>query len=169
MRCFISIDFPVEKKAKKLIEELSGMRGVKCVATLHLTLNFLGEVDDIEPAKKAMDELGSYRRFNAELRGIGAFPNEKNVRVIWLGVKDDGTSASIAEKLCNDLKNCDKPFVPHATLARVKHGGDNCREFIKEHRDETIGVYEVNSIFLKKSTLAPGGPIYENLYEVKLH
>ncbi len=168
MRCFISIDFPLEEKAKKLIEELSRMKGVKCVATLHLTLNFLGEIEDIEPAKEAMDAL-EYRRFNAELRGTGAFPNEENARVIWLGVKDDGTSASIAEKLCSDLKNCDKPFMPHVTLARVKHGNNDCREFIKEHRDETIGVYEVNSIFLKKSTLTPGGPIYENLYEVKLH
>lgn len=170
MRCFISIDFPLEEKAKKLIEELSRMNGVKCVATLHLTLNFLGEVEDIGPAKEAMDAL-EYRKFNAELKGTGAFPNERNARVIWLGVKDDGTSASIAEKLCSDLKNCDKPFVPHVTLARVKHGCDKNKihEFIKEHRDDAIGIYEVSSIFLKKSTLTPGGPIYENLYEVKLY
>ncbi len=170
MRCFIAIDFPAEEKAKTLLEELGKIKGTKCVSSLHLTLNFIGEIEDVERAKSAIEELRGQKKFRAELKGVGAFPDEKKPRVVWLGVEDDNVSAAIAEKLCKVLKNCDKTFLPHITLARVKYEGDREKisNFIERHKSEYIGSYEVTRIYLKKSTLTQKGPIYENLYELEL-
>jgi len=171
VRCFIAIDFPLDRRARELLEELGGIRGTKCVNALHMTLNFLGDVDDTERARYAMEGLREHNRFRAELRGVGAFPNERNARVVWLGVEDDGTSAAMAEELCAVLKNCDRPFMPHVTLARVRPDNDRAgmREFINDHRSESVGSYEVDRVCLKRSDLTPAGPVYEDLYDIRLH
>jgi len=170
MRCFIAFDFPMEKKAESLLNELRANRDMKCVSALHLTINFLGEIANTERAVEAMNGLKKYTRFTARLGGVGAFPDEKRARVIWLGVSDNGTSTRMAEDLCKELKNCDRPFVPHITLARVREGGDRAtaQDFVIKHKDVEAGTYEAQKVFLKKSTLTPAGPIYENVYEIEL-
>lgn len=170
MRCFIAFDFPMEKKAESLLNELRANRDMKCVSALHLTINFLGEIANTERAVEAMNGLKKYTRFTAHLGSVGAFPDEKRARVIWLGVSDNGTSTKMAEYLCKELKNCDRPFVPHITLARVREGGDRAtaQDFVIKHKDVEIGTYEAQKVFLKKSTLTPAGPIYENVYEIEL-
>jgi 2'-5' RNA ligase len=160
----------MEKKAESLLNELRANRDMKCVSALHLTINFLGEIANTERAVEAMNGLKKYTRFTAHLGSVGAFPDEKRARVIWLGVSDNGTSTKMAEYLCKELKNCDRPFVPHITLARVREGGDRAtaQDFVIKHKDVEIGTYEAQKVFLKKSTLTPAGPIYENVYEIEL-
>jgi len=161
---------PYGKKAESLLNELRANRDMKCVSALHLTINFLGEIANTERAVEAMNGLKKYTRFTARLGGVGAFPDEKRARVIWLGVSDNGTSTRMAEDLCKELKNCDRPFVPHITLARVREGGDRAtaQDFVIKHKDVEAGTYEAQKVFLKKSTLTPAGPIYENVYEIEL-
>jgi len=165
MRCFISIDFPAEDKTRKLLGEIGNIKGIKRVNSLHLTLKFLGEIDseEAEKTEATMKKLEKYAKFNVKLHGIGAFPNENYIRVIWIGVSD-----SVVEKMAEDLDS--KRFAPHVTVARVKNAREKEKivDLIKRYKNTDFGEYTVDRVFLKKSTLTPDGPIYEDLYEVKL-
>jgi 2'-5' RNA ligase len=165
MRCFISIDFPVEDNTGKLLGELGTISGIKKVNSLHLTLKFLGEInsEEAEKTEATMKKLEKYPKFNVKLHGIGAFPNENYIRVIWIGVSD-----SVVEKMARDLDS--KRFAPHVTVARVKNAREKEKivDLIKRYKNTDFGEYTVDGVFLKKSTLTPDGPIYEDLYEVKL-
>src|SRR5690242_10763183 len=56
---------------------------------LHLTLKFLGEGDESRVAALivAADRVAAaHRPFEMDLGGVGAFPNFRRPRVVWLGV-----------------------------------------------------------------------------------
>lgn len=95
---------------------------------LHLTVKFLGEQPD-DLATRLADALRSVgernRTIEAEIGGIGAFPNFRRPRVVWIGV----TPEPKLELLHHDVEStCEtlgipvdgKPFRPHLTLGRVK-------------------------------------------------
>ncbi len=95
---------------------------------LHLTVKFLGEQPDdfAQSLADAMRGVGERNRtIDAEVGGIGAFPNFRRPRVVWIGV----TPEPKLELLHHDVEStCEslgipvdgKPFRPHLTLARVK-------------------------------------------------
>jgi RNA 2',3'-cyclic 3'-phosphodiesterase len=97
---------------------------------LHLTLKFLGDqpetlVTGLAPVIDAA--AGRSRVMDLSLGGIGAFPNFRRPRVVWLGVTPDPK----LELLHNDVEvACEKlglsvegrPFRPHVTLGRVESG-----------------------------------------------
>ena len=96
---------------------------------LHLTLKFLGEqsedrLDDIEAAIAGV--AGRHRELIMMLGGVGAFPNFRRARVVWLGVAQEPRlellhhDIEVAyEKLGFEVEG--RPFRPHLTLARIKH------------------------------------------------
>lgn len=95
---------------------------------LHLTLKFLGECDESRLAAliAGADRVAAaHRAFEMELGGVGAFPNFRRPRVVWLGV----SSEPRLELLHHDVELAaadvgyeveGRPFRPHVTLARVR-------------------------------------------------
>jgi len=95
---------------------------------LHLTLKFLGDQPDtaVAPLRATMDDVVErHRSFAMRLTGIGAFPNFRRARVVWMGVEHEPR----LELLHHDIElACERhgfelegrPFRPHLTLARVK-------------------------------------------------
>lgn len=146
---------------------------------LHLTLKFLGEQppDVAQRLADAMD--GVARRhggFDMRVRRVGAFPNFRRARVVWLGVDPDPR----LELLHHDVETaCDalgfelegKPFRPHVTLARLRArpAEDAMRVFARAARrvafDERI---TVESIDLMESRTGPDGSTYERLHASRL-
>jgi 2'-5' RNA ligase len=59
----------------------------------------------------------------------------------------------------------DRKFSTHLTIGRMKSGKNKnqVKSTIEEFEDIEIGEMEVTQISLKKSTLTPQGPIYEDL------
>jgi len=95
VRTFVAVHFPdeVTRRLESLIEELRGAHaGVRWVSAhnLHLTLKFLGEVDeaDLEPlmASLALVNIGR-ESLSGALGELGAFPNFNRPRVIWVGLE----------------------------------------------------------------------------------
>ncbi len=96
LRAFIAIELPVglQKAISQVVERLqfpAGKSAVRwvTVSNIHLTLKFLGEVAPtslgvIEESLKT--ETALHPDFRMEAGGLGAFPNIKRPRVIWLGV-----------------------------------------------------------------------------------
>ncbi len=97
-------------------------------ARLHLTLKFLGEQppESATGIARAMDGVATrHRRFVMRLGGIGAFPNFRRPRVVWMGVTPDPRLELLhhdVEEACASL-GFDvegRAFRPHLTLARVR-------------------------------------------------
>jgi RNA 2',3'-cyclic 3'-phosphodiesterase len=146
---------------------------------LHLTMKFLGDVPDERlPAVVGMVDgvARAHRAFSMELGGLGAFPNFRLARVVWLGVEQDAR----LELLHHDLELAGereafevegRAFRPHVTLARMKASLDaeRARRFAGVARavDFTATV-EVAEITLFESTLAPAGARYRRIHAATL-
>jgi 2'-5' RNA ligase len=183
MRTFIALELTDEVKS-----ELSRAQGalkeagadVKWVKTenIHLTLKFLGNIDDdkLEQIKKALDEIaGAFRPFEASLFKLGAFPTLDRPRVIWAGIdKGCAETEAIAKSVEESLEKLgfpkeDRSYSAHLTIGLVKSGKikaalkEKLLKFSVEPR-----AWPVDNITLFQSTLTPKGPIYTPLYLAKL-
>src|SRR5438067_428931 len=94
IRTFIGVD-PGEEIRQQLVAVQQNLGretpDVKWVEreNLHVTLLFLGEVDDRElPAVCRAVEKGtsSQKVFNLAVEGIGCFPNPRRPRTVWAGI-----------------------------------------------------------------------------------
>ncbi|HEX7555217.1 MAG TPA: RNA 2',3'-cyclic phosphodiesterase, partial [Leptolinea sp.] len=135
MRTFIAIPFQKNTLDRlALIQKnlQSGIReGVSWVnpMSVHLTLKFLGEVDEptIIKINQELEEVGrSTTEFNVTCGGIGCFPNDRHPKVIWFGVLADSQLWELqkqVENFCFDLgfPREERKFSPHLTLGRVKN------------------------------------------------
>lgn len=100
-------------------------------ADLHLTLAFLGEVDDdrllglCKAVAEAVADLRPIDRLG--IAGLGVFPNAERPRVMWAGVEGPGLAAlgalhrRVVEAAAGAGHPVDDPrFNPHVTLAMLK-------------------------------------------------
>jgi len=93
-RGFIAIDIDPFPKLLEIEREIkiSGAN-VKCVEpeNIHLTIKFLGDTDEslIDRIKDIMnDSVKNMEPFEIQLKGAGVFPNERYIKVIWIGIKN---------------------------------------------------------------------------------
>jgi len=176
MRLFVAVDLDDELRDKlyQIESILRKYRGLKAVEkrNIHFTLKFLGEVPDsrVDTVKEGLSKV-IMQPFRAHLKGVGFFPNQNHIRVVWVGVDEGSSEMSRLAMAINDkMKNLgfkgEKEFVPHATVARVKRMTPEERKgLLKElqHLEDDFGWMEVRDFRLKKSTLTPKGPIYEDI------
>ncbi len=98
---------------------------------LHITVWFLGEIpaDRLEAVEVQVRAAArSIDPFCLRLSRLGAFPHEREPRVIWAGLRPDAGLAAcqylhtvLAQNLAEQgFRGGDKPFSPHITLARVR-------------------------------------------------
>jgi RNA 2',3'-cyclic 3'-phosphodiesterase len=141
---------------------------------LHLTLKFLGDqtderAEELRPVLQAV--AGRHRTLAMTLGGIGAFPNFRRARVVWLGVEQDPRLELLhhdVEVACEALKFEveGRPFRPHLTLARVRDPlvEDRARALSREaKRIKYHTEFVVHSIDLMRSDLSADGPSYTTL------
>ena len=175
MRLFIAIDIPKEIKDKlyDLQKQIGGdLAKINWVhkKNLHLTLKFLGEVPEsrLEEIKERL-RIIKLKSFEVELNNLGVFPNENNIRVIWVDLKSEHIyelQIKIDQELL-DLFSKDTRFQSHLTLGRVKFVKN--KEELKEKLKLKIdGWFIVKEFKLIKSSLTREGPIYETIEEYKL-
>ena len=139
---------------------------------LHLTLRFIGEVpqETVEGIKRALEGL-EFEPFTVRFAGLGAFPDARRPRVIWIGVAEGGQelaelSAKVNRALSKlKLPNPEEEFTPHLTVARVKGGVGSLPKLLQEAAQVEIGAMRVDRVRLKRSTLTSRGPIYQTIYE----
>lgn len=96
---------------------------------IHLTLAFLGELDDeqLASAEQAAEIAAQQSRlFSYRLSHLGVFGSQRSPRVIWMGIDEPtGALTSVHRALQQTLvargfEIDTRPFSPHLTLARVK-------------------------------------------------
>lgn len=173
MRCFIAINLPsnVKDYLYDLCKEITS-NNIKVnwihKKNLHLTLKFIGEVEDsrVNEIKDRLNHI-EYEKFSLNLDTVGVFPNNNFIRIIWIGVNPEEKVIELQKKIDSsllDLFSKDQRFDAHLTIGRVKNT-KNKEEFIKKIKDIKIEKiqFEVNEFKLMKSTLTKDGPIYEEV------
>lgn len=133
-RTFIAIELPSATRAHlageiaRLGRALPGVRWAD-PAGLHLTLAFLGELDDarLAEAHSATREAAlTVAPFALRIGGLGTFGPPGAPRVVWAGVTGDLRAlARLHEALAAALERRGfardaRPFAPHLTLARLR-------------------------------------------------
>lgn len=146
---------------------------------LHLTMKFLGDVD--ESAAAALQAVATsvaarHRPFDMRLQDVSAFPNFRRARVVWIGVENEPR----LELLHHDLEIAcgalgyeveGRAFLPHITLARVRSPlpVDRARTFARLARGVDFAAdTDVTSLVLMESALAPSGTRYRRLHAAPL-
>ncbi|MGI9498692.1 MAG: RNA 2',3'-cyclic phosphodiesterase [Geminicoccaceae bacterium] len=126
-RLFVAIDLP--DTIKRSLEPLArGLGDVRWMGDdqLHLTLRFIGELDNGQ-ANEIADALALVPGlpFEVKLRGIGHFPPRSEPRVIWTGVERQPELTRLKRRIDRALQQAGlerdrKKYVPHVTLARLR-------------------------------------------------
>jgi len=181
MRLFVSADLACADAVEAVQEPLSGLSGVRLTdpANAHVTLKFLGEGDhDVgrlsEAIRRAVAEA-DVGPFEVTLSGVGAFPSEEYIRVVWLGVDRGAAPLSALHRhvergttaLGYDEESHE--FTPHVTVARMDHAGakDAVQRFLRK-ADPGIGPIELEEVRLKESVRTDGGPEYRTVARFEL-
>lgn len=184
MRLFLAINLPPDVQrevaaATAALRECAPELGWVPEPKLHLTLKFLGEQpeDRVEDIRAAIASItAGHRELVMTLGGVGAFPNFRRARVVWMGVEQDPRLELLhhdVEIACEGLgfEVEGRPFRPHLTLARVRHPlpTDRLRPLVRQARrtDYTTDVL-VRSIDLMQSELSAAGSAYTTLASAAL-
>lgn len=168
MRLFVALKTDLDRNKVFSVEKVLMRRyhNVKWVDkdNLHLTLKFLGEVEELksESVKAKLGNIAQrFTNFSFTYQGISAFPNKRRAKVIFVAVKDGEKIIELMKIIDNDLStlgfNREKSYVPHLTLGRARVPLDI------SHSDVNFSPLTVNAsgLSLIKSTLTRYGPIYE--------
>lgn len=146
---------------------------------LHLTLKFLGEQpESLLPAlTDTMRAIGGrHWPVDMRLRTVGAFPDLRRPRVVWMGI----APSPKLELLQHDVEaGCaalgidvdGKPFRPHLTIGRLR--GTESRDAIRALRQAAREVQfradaAVSAIALMHSTTTTAGRRYARLADAPL-
>lgn len=153
-------------------------------AGIHLTLAFLGELND-EQLGEAMNAAATAARqvkaFSYRLLRLGIFGPPRQPRIIWMGIEEPSGSLVRLHRILNqELEQCGfevdkRPFSPHLTLARVKSPltpGEQ-QELQRLLTGDQYGIasptnFPASLIHVMKSELSRSGAHYTSLREYKL-
>jgi 2'-5' RNA ligase len=185
LRTFIAVDIgkTIRDRAVALQEKLAQTgAAVKWVEpqNIHVTLLFLGEVEDREvPAvcRAVADETRTHLPFRLSIEGVGCFPNPRRPRIVWIGVGEgtqelcalhDGLEPPLLDLGC--YRREERKYTPHITLGRVKSAGptDTLGPALVKHAGWQGGQLLVNETLVMSSELTSQGPIYAVLSRAKL-
>jgi len=178
IRCFVAVDLPAKMREEiEVVQRDIDVRGVKLVDSnlVHLTLKFLGDVP-APKVKKVVEALHDVDQlaFAARVKGIGAFPG-RSIRVVWIGAEGEFEELHHKVEAVLDplgFKKEGRKFSAHATIARVKRPNPKMSQDLvaklNPYQELDLGEFTVDRFVLKKSTLTPGGPIYDDLEEFHL-
>jgi 2'-5' RNA ligase len=184
MRIFIAIPLPddlkdriaaVQERLKKVPADVSWVGMDK----FHLTLKFLGEVpDDKVPAVAAAVQhaVAGGAPFAVTLHGLGAFPDLRAPRVIWVGLRDGEPQLRVlAETVDGALAALGfapekRRFSGHLTLGRVRSRANlpALVTRIESLKETPFGSCTVDRVALMRSILHPQGSEYQCLQSISI-
>lgn len=188
LRVFIAIELPshacdaIQKQTSRLRQTL-GSDFIRWVPTqnMHLTLKFLGDtaITHLDFLKQMLvREAELHPQFEMQLGGTGCFPNQRNPRVLWIGIHAPSDLTSLqrgieAGVLRLGYKPEARPFSPHLTIGRVRENASlselqKIRAALGAIQPGNVAIAKVDAVHLFKSDLQPGGSVYTKLFSTSL-
>ncbi|HEX8995085.1 MAG TPA: RNA 2',3'-cyclic phosphodiesterase [Ktedonobacterales bacterium] len=180
-RTFIALDLSeaareaLRRELRRLARALPGVRFVD-PADLHLTLAFLGELDD--------DALGAVNAltaavaqetapFRLALNGLGVFGPPASPRVVWAGVGGETRRLiALQRRLADALEQRgfpreQRPYSPHLTLARIARPLDEAAyqrlRLLLDGPAPRPTRWQIDDVRVMRSEKATSGPRYTPL------
>ncbi len=176
-RVFAAVPLPAEVRLAldDKLRPLSLPGKVVPAGNWHLTLRFLGSVDEVtyERFISQLDPAGLGSTFRMALGSMGAFPNPKRATVLWLGVSQGVGELDRLASVCDEAAQAaglaaeERPFRPHLTLSRIRPQAD-VASLIESFGDAGIG-WRCETMIVYRSLLGSGAASYEPLeiFELK--
>jgi 2'-5' RNA ligase len=187
MRVFIAVD--INDEIRKAIGDVQRQlqrrvrtsgKSVKWVRpdVMHLTLKFLGEVDDgtITDVCKAVENIANkHKKFDLDIETLGCFGG-KSTRVVWVGC---GAGSEQLGRLAEDIDNQlgeagfakeTRRFTGHLTLCRIKNvrDGYELAGAVDGFGPFSAGTASIDAVTVYQSELTREGPNYTALASYKL-
>ncbi len=186
-RTFISLELDealqryLDGLIRKVAAELPRLSWVK-PAGIHLTLAFLGELNDdelIQAAAAAEQAARGAAPFAYRLSHLGIFGSPRQPRVLWMGIAEpSGRLQQLQRTLTQELQRRSfavdtRPFSPHLTLARCKvslpaEEQGRLQRILHSRQLTPSPLYHVRQVSVMKSDIARTGATYTSLWDYPL-
>ena len=184
MRLFIAINVPpavreaIYSDAEPLRAATTGVRWV-APESLHVTLKFLGTQDEqhLGSLRTSLESVAQrHSPIAVETTRVGAFPNFRRARVVWVGMTRERELRAIAQDIDRALAPLGispeaRAFRAHLTLGRVKSElGPAEATALAEAAAASFGArrFDVRTVDLMQSKLGRGGSQYSVVAAVPL-
>jgi 2'-5' RNA ligase len=185
IRTFIAVDLDpaIRQRTVALQESLARSAAeVKWVEpeNLHVTLLFLGEVEDRqvhEVCRAVTACCAEQEAFTLTVGGVGAFPNLRRPRTLWVGL-GLGTQQMVSlhdalEEVLLDLgcyRREERGYTPHVTLGRLRSDrvDDDLIRALTKNAAWQAGEMQVAEVQVMSSQMSPKGPLYTAMSRAKL-
>lgn len=174
LRTFIGIDIKPSDELLGVFYKLKNVLrddSIKWVdtSTLHLTLLFLGETENIQVSQISAElqkELQLVTQFSIKIKGIGTF-GRPDPKVIWAGFETNDELLALKQKVDKILlpfgfEDKNKVYSPHLTLGRVKFlkSKQQLRDVLQLYKDKAFQDVLVDKVIFYQSTLTAKGALY---------
>ena len=185
IRTFVCLEIPPSEKeriaALRARLERHGARvGWIAPANVHLTLSFLGDVEQERIAEVSGVVARAAERSSAlelRLERAGGFPSLARPRVLWVGITGEvDRLRAVQADVAGELEAIGFPrerraFSPHLTIGRVKNERDPALSALARDVRATLlegDPFLVSEIVTMRSELLPGGARYTPLARARL-
>ena len=168
LRLFVGLRLPAAIRAQ-LLALAGGIPGARWQEEdqLHITLRFIGDVDE-HAAEDAALALSGVRwpPLALALDGVGAFDSRGRVNAIWAGLRPRDQLAALHRKIDQALVRAGQPperraYLPHVTLARTNSPAEAVEPFLRHHAGLASPAFALDHFYLFESNLGHAGARYE--------
>ncbi len=163
-----------EQAVAKLSDVVDGARWVQ-PENIHLTLKFLGEVEDRElhaVCQKVGEAAQTVSKFDVACRSVGAFPSVERPSTIWIDVVDSNDHVmELQQKVAESLSDLGfpierRPFKAHLTIGRTRSrdsGNPEWLKIVERYANREFGLLSVKEVVVFSSELERRAPVYTAL------
>lgn len=183
IRCFLAL-YPDEEARGVIgayVNELRKRNGSvrwEKEAQIHITLKFIGDIERSAAQRVAAHiktRLSGAKAIDATLDTLGAFPNMRHPRVLWLGFSEPVPQLLEMQRAIDDMAHAEgvsrdrNAFTPHFTIGRVKEYSRTARLYDTLMACPFSAVpVSFNAMCVMESTLTPSGAIHTELGRLDL-
>lgn len=183
-RMFIAIEIQNNKALADLIASYRSVLADEKIrwvdpSGMHLTLAFLGDIDEQqqqEAAELLKETARDFEPFTIGFTAAGLFRNLRRPRVLWLGIEAGDSLYEMRSVLCRKLMEAglleeEKPFSPHLTLGRMKRIENRKRlsALLSQPSGPQLPPQHITEIILYESILREGSPpVYRRVARAEL-
>jgi len=183
IRAFVAVDLEpqtIQQIAEAIAQLRPRMPGIRWLppTNFHLTLKFLGDIDEakVAPIAAALEsDLYPFSCFTINAKGLGVFPDLKRPRILWVGLVGGELNAlaSRVEKALAPFGFAPerRAFTPHLTVGRWRQFSGSPKKLgdeIEKWQGHDFGRSNVDEVVLFQSVLKPEGAVYRPLKTVAL-
>ncbi len=185
LRTFIAVDLG-QKLRDRCVEMQENLARLGAEAkwvepdNLHVTLLFLGEVDERaipDVCKAVAGVCAEQDPFALSVETVGCFGSPRRPRTLWAGVGEGAAELTALHDALEppllDLgcyRREERLFTPHITLGRAKNAdpNDSLAPALKKYATWSAGEVDVTEVLVLSSELTRNGPIYCVLSRARL-